>query len=79
MSIVRGVVTLTVFLLCAGFVFKTDKRSWNHAAGFVQLVAAVYVIFKNGEVESASPRLIFYKPHAALAIHQRNNQLIISH
>ena len=75
----REVVTLTGFPLCAWFVFKTDRRGWNHAAGFVQLVAAVYVIFKNGEVESASPRLIFYKPHAALAIHQQINQVIIKY
>lgn len=75
----QEVIARTVFPLYTVFMFKTDKLGWNYAAGFVQLAAAVYVIFKYGEVESASPRLIFYKPHAALAIHQRNNHLITKH
>ena len=42
----QKVITLTVFPLRAGFVFKTDKLGWNNAPGFVQLIPAVYVIFK---------------------------------
>ena len=46
LKVIQGVITLTVFTLCAVFVFKTDKLGWNHVAGFILLVAAVYVIFK---------------------------------
>ena len=46
LKIIQEVITLTVFTLCAVFVFKTDKLGWNHVVGFVLLVAAVYVIFK---------------------------------
>ena len=46
LKVIQEVITLTVFTLCAMFVFKTDKLSWNHVAGFALLVAAVYVIFK---------------------------------
>jgi len=46
LKVIQGVITLTVFTLCAVFVFRTDKLSWNHVAGFILLVAAVYVIFK---------------------------------
>ncbi|QJX49185.1 DMT family protein [Hymenobacter taeanensis] len=46
LKVIQEVVSLTVFTLCAVFVFKTDKLAWNHVVGFVLLVAAVYVIFK---------------------------------
>ena len=47
LKVIQEVITLTVFTLCAVFVFKTDKLDWNHVAGFILLlVAAVYVIFK---------------------------------
>ena len=46
LKVIQEVITLTVFTLCAVFVFKTDKLGWNHVAGFALLVAAVYVIFK---------------------------------
>ncbi|MBD2713987.1 DMT family protein [Microvirga sp. STR05] len=46
LKVIQEVVSLTVFTLCAVYVFKTDKLAWNHLLGFGLLVAAVYVIFK---------------------------------
>lgn len=46
LKVIQEVVTLTIFTLCAVFVFKTDKLGWNHVVGFALLVAAVYVIFR---------------------------------
>lgn len=46
LKVIQEVVSLTVFTLCAVFVFKTDKLGWNHMLGFGLLVAAVYVIFR---------------------------------
>ncbi|UOQ53872.1 DMT family protein [Hymenobacter cellulosivorans] len=46
LKVIQEVVSLTVFTLCAVYVFKTDKLGWNHLLGFGLLVAAVYVIFK---------------------------------
>jgi uncharacterized protein (DUF486 family) len=46
LKVIQEVVSLTVFTLCAVYVFKTDKLGWNHVVGFALLVAAVYVIFK---------------------------------
>ncbi|PJJ53035.1 DMT family protein [Hymenobacter chitinivorans] len=46
LKVIQEVVSLTVFTLCAVYVFKTDKLGWNHLVGFGLLVAAVYVIFR---------------------------------
>ncbi|MCB2406586.1 DMT family protein [Hymenobacter lucidus] len=46
LKVIQEVVSLTVFTLCAVYVFKTDKLAWNHVLGFALLVAAVYVIFR---------------------------------
>ena len=46
LKVIQEVITLTVFTLCAVFVFKTDKLGWNHVVGFALLVLAVYVIFR---------------------------------
>lgn len=46
LKVIQEFITLTVFTLCAVFVFKTDKLGWNHLVGFALLVLAVYVIFK---------------------------------
>ena len=46
LKVIQEVVSLTVFTLCAVYVFKTDKLAWNHGVGFALLVAAVYFIFK---------------------------------
>ncbi|MCB2378442.1 DMT family protein [Hymenobacter sp. BT635] len=46
LKVIQEVVSLSVFTLCAVYVFKTDKLAWNHLLGFALLVAAVYVIFR---------------------------------
>ncbi|WP_022825133.1 DMT family protein [Hymenobacter norwichensis] len=46
LKVIQEVISLSVFTLCAVYVFKTDKLGWNHLVGFALLVAAVYVIFK---------------------------------
>ena len=46
LKIIQEVITLTVFSICAIFVFKTDKFQWNYAAAFVCLLMAVYFVFK---------------------------------
>ena len=46
LKVIQEVISLTVFTLCAVYVFKTDKLAWNHVLCFVLLVAAVYVIFR---------------------------------
>ena len=46
LKVIQEVISLSVFTLCAVYVFKTDKLGWNHLVGFGLLVAAVYVIFR---------------------------------
>lgn len=46
LKVIQEVISLSVFTLCAVYVFRTDKLGWNHLVGFGLLVAAVYVIFK---------------------------------
>jgi uncharacterized protein (DUF486 family) len=46
LKVIQEVISLSVFALCAVYVFKTDKLAWNHVVGFGLLVAAVYVIFR---------------------------------
>ncbi|SHI37385.1 hypothetical protein SAMN02745146_0685 [Hymenobacter daecheongensis DSM 21074] len=46
LKVIQEVISLTVFTLCAVYVFKTDTLRWNHLVGFGLLVAAVYVIFR---------------------------------
>ena len=46
LKVIQEVIYLTVFTLCAVFVFKSDKLGWNHLVGFGLLVAAVWVIFR---------------------------------
>ena len=44
LKVIQEVISLSVFTLCAVYVFKTDKLGWNHLVGFGLLIAAV--IFK---------------------------------
>ncbi|ALD22313.1 DMT family protein [Hymenobacter sp. DG25A] len=46
LKVIQEVISLTVFTLCAVYVFRTDKLGWNHVVGFLLLIAAVYVIFR---------------------------------
>lgn len=46
LKILQEVITLVVFAVMAIFVFKTDTFRWNHIAGFMCMILAVYFIFK---------------------------------
>lgn len=46
LKILQEVITLVVFAVMAIFVFKTDTFRWNHVAGFMCMILAVYFIFK---------------------------------
>ncbi|MBC6697442.1 DMT family protein [Hymenobacter puniceus] len=46
LKVIQEFISLSVFTLCAVYVFKTDKLGWNHFVGFGLLLAAVYFIFK---------------------------------
>jgi len=40
------VVSLSVFALFSILLFRSESFRWNHLAGFICLVMAVYFIFK---------------------------------
>lgn len=46
LKIIQEVISVSVFILFALLVFKTDTFRWNHAVGFAFLVVAVYFFFK---------------------------------
>ncbi len=46
LKVIQEVVTLTVFTLFVTLFMKSETLRWNHLAGFVCLVLAVYFIFK---------------------------------
>ena len=46
LKVIQEVITLIVFTVFAFFVFKNETLRWNHLAGFLCLVLAVYFIFK---------------------------------
>ena len=46
LKILQEVITLVVFTVMAIFVFKTDTFRWNHVAGFMCMILAVYFIFR---------------------------------
>ena len=46
LKIIQEVITLTIFSVCAIFVFRTDTLRWNYIAGFICMVLAVYFIFR---------------------------------
>ena len=43
---IQEAITLIVFMLFTLTFFKDEKLGWNHLAGFVLIVLAVFVIFK---------------------------------
>ncbi len=45
LKVVQEVVSLVVFTVIAGMLFKGESLGWNHLAAFVCLVAAVYFVF----------------------------------
>jgi uncharacterized protein (DUF486 family) len=46
LKMLQEVITLTVFAVCAIFIFKTDKFAWNYIVGFVLMALAVFFVFK---------------------------------
>ena len=46
LKVIQEVVSLVVFTLFAVLFMKSDTLRWNHAAGFLCLVLAVYFIFR---------------------------------
>ncbi|MBS7408451.1 MAG: DMT family protein [Prevotellamassilia sp.] len=45
LKVIQEVVSLIVFAVLAGMMFKGQALGWNHLAAFVCLVAAVYFVF----------------------------------
>jgi uncharacterized protein len=43
---IQEIITLVVFTVFALVFFKTDTFRWNHAVGFLLLMAAAYFLFK---------------------------------
>ena len=46
LKVIQEVISLIVFAIIAGMMFKGEHFGWNHLAAFVCLVAAVYFVFK---------------------------------
>ncbi len=46
LKVIQEVITLLVFLVFTLLFFKTETFRWNHLAGFICLVLAVYFVFK---------------------------------
>ncbi len=46
LKVIQEVITLVVFTLFTILFMKGETLRWNHLAGFICLVAAVYFIFK---------------------------------
>lgn len=43
---IQEALTIVIFMIFTTVFFKTEKLAWNHAVGFLLIVAAVFVIFK---------------------------------
>jgi uncharacterized protein (DUF486 family) len=46
LKLIQELISLSVFMIFAVFVFKTDKLAWNHLVGFALIILAVFFIFK---------------------------------
>jgi len=46
LKMIQEAITLSVFSVCAVFIFKTDKFAWNYIVGFVFMLLAVFFVFK---------------------------------
>lgn len=46
LKIIQEVISLTVFTLVAVYIFKSEKLSWNHLAGFACMILAVFFVFR---------------------------------
>ncbi|MFM7218455.1 MAG: DMT family protein [Bacteroidota bacterium] len=49
LKVIQEVITLSVFTVCAVFIFKTDTLKWNYLVGFLFLLLAVFFVFKKWE------------------------------
>lgn len=45
LKVIQEVISLTVFTVIAGMMFKGESLQWNHFAAFLCLIAAVYFVF----------------------------------
>lgn len=45
LKVMQEVISLIVFAVLAGLMFRGQALGWNHLAAFVSLVAAVYFVF----------------------------------
>ena len=46
LKVIQEVISLVVFTVFVLFFMKSETLRWNHLAGFICLIAAVYFIFK---------------------------------
>lgn len=46
LKVVQEVITLVVFLIFSLLLFKNETFRWNHLAGMIFIVLAVYFVFK---------------------------------
>ncbi|MXV53053.1 hypothetical protein GS399_18945 [Pedobacter sp. HMF7647] len=46
LKVLQEAISITVFLIFAALVFKTEKLAWNHFVGFIFILLAVFFIFK---------------------------------
>lgn len=49
LKVIQEVITLSVFTICAVFIFKTDTLKWNYLVGFLFLLLAVFFVFRKWE------------------------------
>lgn len=47
LKVLQEIISLSVFTILALILFKDQQMTWNHAIGFLLLIAAAYFIFKN--------------------------------
>jgi len=48
LKILQEAITLVVFVVFSFFFFKNEPLKWNHALAMVFILAAVYLVFKDG-------------------------------
>lgn len=46
LKLIQEVISIAVFVVFTLLFFKTDQLRWNHAIGFLFLLAAIYFFFK---------------------------------
>ena len=46
LKVIQEALTIIIFMVFTTLFFKTERLGWNHAVGFLLIIAAVFVIFK---------------------------------